>query len=75
MINLNTDFEAVSDSTKDFCVKFYTITEYEGSLYYSTREEAQQMFDTMHDQSIIVAQIIYMPERKVVDDYRSPLSY
>ena len=75
MINLNTDFEAVSDTTKDFCVEFNTTTGYEGSLFYSTREEAQEMFNTMYDQSIVTAQIVYMPERKVVDDYRNALSY
>ena len=75
MINLNTDFEAVSDTTKDFCVEFHTTTDYEGSLFYGNREEAQEMFDTMYDQSIVTAQIVYMPEMKVVDDYRNQLSY
>ncbi len=75
MINLNTNFKLTDDTTKDFCVEFVTTTDYEGSLYYSTRDEAQQMFNTMYDQSIVTAQIIYMPERKVVDDYRNPLSY
>ncbi len=75
MINLNTDFEATSDTTKDFCVEFHTTTDYEGSLFYSTRKEAQEMFDTMYDRSIVTAQIVYMPERKVVADYRNPLTF
>ena len=75
MINLNTNFKSTDDTTKDFCVEFHTTTDYEGSLFYSTREEAQKMFNTMYDQSIVTAQIVYMPEMKVVDDYRNPLSY
>jgi len=59
------------DTTKDFCVFFWSIKQYPGELYYSTRKEAQEMFDTMTDGSVIWAKIVYMPEFKVVAEFEN----
>ncbi len=71
MINLNTNFKSTDDKSKDFCVTFWTVKHYTGELYYNTRKEAQEMFDTMTDRSIVRAMIVYMPERKVVAEFEN----
>ncbi len=72
MTNLNTNFKSTDDTTKDFCVFFWSIKQYPGELYYDTRKEAQEMLDTMTDESIIWAKIVYMPEFKVVAEFENP---
>ena len=59
------------DTTKDFCLFFWSIKQYPGELYYSTRKEAQEMFDTMTDGSVVWAKIVYMPEFKVVAEFEN----
>ena len=59
------------DTSKEFCVFFMSIKNYHGELYYGTRKEAQEMFDTMTDGSIIWAKIVYMPEFKVVAEFNN----
>ncbi len=77
MINLNTNSKATDDTSKDFCVFFWSIKQYPGELYYNTRKEAQEMFDTMFDGSIVWAKIVYMPEFKIVaefnNEFQSPI--
>ena len=59
------------DISKDFCVFFWSIKQYPGELYYNTRKEAQEMFDTMTDGSVVWAKIVYMPEFKVVAEFEN----
>ncbi len=71
MTNLNTNFKSTDDTSKDFCVHFWSIKQYPGELYYDTRKEAQEMFDTMTDGSVVWAKIVYTPEFKIVAEFNN----
>ena len=71
MRNLNTNFKSTDDSSKDFCVFFMSNKQYPGELYYNTRQEAQEMFETMTDGSVVWAKIVYTPEFKILEEFNN----